>query len=121
MSSSKIQKVVGAVDASSFVKRGTPGRKMLDSALYDFTKWMIQRCPYEVEPKTEDFEAFLSVCFAAWCRAFPNFDVMKETKLEASATRRASFPAHMKRQVRMYLLILKRQENMRKKLYQKKN
>lgn len=118
MTSSKIQHVVGVTAATDFVQKGTVWRKLLDSSLYDFSKWMVSKYPHEFDPKSDDFKAFFDVCFQAWCGAFKHFELLRFTKIECSAKNRMCFPAYMRHHLKMFLLIRRRQENMRKKLYQ---
>jgi len=115
--SSKIQHVISITDATQFVEKGTVWRKLLDSSLYDLSKWMISKYPYEFEPKNDHFKAFFDIVFDAWCGSFEHFESMKSTLIEYS-TKRMSFLAYMRWLVKKNHLLMRRRQDLKlKKLH----
>ena len=113
-SSGKIQSVVAVSDVEVFRHKGTVWRKMLDSALYDFSKMIAHNwalCSHgDQSPRNEEasFKRFVDRCFEVWCSAFPHFKAMCGEKIEYSSSRQLSFQAYMKQSVNKTLIVARR-------------
>ena len=104
--SPKIQSLVGIDDGSQISHKGSVGRKLLDSSLYDFAKLIVRNCPGPFDPKCPQFKAYFSFCLDAWHAAFRHFDVLQFTMIEYSSKRKMSLTSYTKQQVYKTLLVL---------------